>query len=421
MRIPGSPNTKPTPLHHACRLACGAALLGITALAHAQDARISDDVVRLGIISDLAGPFADITGPGTVAAVQMAIDDFGGKVLGKKIELVTADHQNKADIAASKAREWFDTGKVDALMDVAVSAPALAVLEVAKQKNKVIVFNGPGLDRLTNDLCMPSTVHYVYDTYALANVTASAITQRGGKDWFFLTADYAFGNSLQEQATKVITANGGKVVGAAKHPIAATDFASFMMSAQQSKAQIIGLANAGNDTVNAVKAAREFGVLGGKSQQTLAGLLMYITDVHALGLKTAAGLMLTEGFYWDMNDETRAWSKRYFAKMKKMPNMSQAGAYSSTMHYLKAVEAVKTDDTAKVMTQMKATPINDFFARNGRIREDGRMVHDMYLFQVKSPAESKQAWDYYKLIATVPGDKAFLPLSQSSCPLVTKK
>ncbi|MPM53224.1 hypothetical protein SDC9_99989 [bioreactor metagenome] len=305
-------------------------------------------------------------------------------------------------------------------MDVAVSAPALAVLEVAKQKNKVIIFNGPGIDRLTNDLCMPSTVHYVYDTYALANVTASAVTQRVGKDWFFLTADYAFGNSLQEEASKVITANGGKVLGAAKHPIGASDFASFMMTAQQSKAQIIGLANSGADTVNAVKAAREFGLIGGSAKQTLAGLLMYITDVHALGLKTAAGLMLTEGFYWDMNDETRAFSKRYFAKMKKMPNMSQAGAYSSTMHYLKAVQAAKTDDTAKVMAQMKSTPINDFFAKNGRIREDGRMVHDMYLFQVKTPAESKQPWDYYKLVATVPGDKAFLPLSQSKCPMIKK-
>ena len=414
-------NTHYNPLPGACRALCTSlALLAATGAASAQDVKISDDIVRLGILTDLSGPFADITGPGSAAAIQMAIDDFGGQVLGKKIELLVADHQNKADIASNKAREWFDTGKVDALMDVAVSAPALAVLEVAKQKNKVIVFNGPGIDRLTNDLCMPSTVHYVYDTYALANVTASAITQRGGKDWFFLTADYAFGNSLQEEASKVVNANGGKVLGAAKHPIAATDFASFMMTAQQSKAQIIGLANAGADTVNAVKAAREFGLIGANSKQTLAGLLMYITDVHALGLKTASGLMLTEGFYWDMNDETRAFSKRYFAKMKKMPNMSQAGAYSSTMHYLKAVQAAKTDDTAKVMAQMKATPINDFFAKNGRIREDGRMVHDMYLFEVKSQAESKYPWDYYKLMATVPGDKAFLPLSQSKCPMVKK-
>ncbi len=406
-------------LRQCARAALSATLALGAATALAQDVQISDDVVRLGILSDLNGPFADITGPGSVAAIQMAIDDFGGKVLGKKIELIAADHQNKADIASSKAREWFDTGKVDAIMDVAVSAPALAALEIAKQKQKVIIFNGPGLDRLTNDLCMPSTVHYVYDTYALANVTASAITERGGKDWFFVTADYAFGHSLQDQASAVVTAHGGKVLGAAKHPIGATDFASFLLSAQNSKAQVIGLANAGGDTVNTIKAAREFGLTQGKKQQ-LAGLLMYINDVHAIGLRTAAGLMLTEAFYWDMNEETRAWSKRYFEKMKKMPNMSQAGAYSSTMHYLKAVQAAKTDDTAKVMAQMKATPINDFFAKNGRIREDGRMVHDMYLFEVKSQAESKYPWDYYKLVATVPGDKAFLPLSQSKCPLVKK-
>nr|WP_314711121.1 ABC transporter substrate-binding protein [uncultured Comamonas sp.] len=410
-----------TPLSRACRALCSSlALLAATAAATAQDMKISDDLVRLGILTDLNGPFADITGPGSAAAIQMAIDDFGGQVLGKKIELVVADHQNKADIASSKAREWFDTGKVDAIMDVAVSAPALAVLEIAKQKQKVIIFNGPGLDRLTNDLCMPSTVHYVYDTYALANVTASAITQRGGKDWFFVTADYAFGHSLQEQASAVVTAQGGKVLGAAKHPIGATDFASFLLSAQNSKAQVVGLANAGSDTVNTIKAAREFGLTTGKNKQTLAGLLMYINDIHAIGLRTAGGLMLTEGFYWDMNDETRAWSKRYFEKMKKMPNMSQAGAYSSTMHYLKAVQATKTDETAQVMAKMKSTPINDFFAKNGRIREDGRMVHDMYLFEVKSQDESKYPWDYYKLIATVPGDKAFLPLSQSKCSMVKK-
>lgn len=410
-----------TPLSRACRALCTSlALLAATAAATAQDMKISDDLVRLGILTDLNGPFADITGPGSAAAIQMAIDDFGGQVLGKKIELVVADHQNKADIASSKAREWFDTGKVDAIMDVAVSAPALAVLEIAKQKQKVIIFNGPGLDRLTNDLCMPSTVHYVYDTYALANVTASAITQRGGKDWFFVTADYAFGHSLQEQASAVVTAQGGKVLGAAKHPIGATDFASFLLSAQNSKAQVVGLANAGSDTVNTIKAAREFGLTTGKNKQTLAGLLMYINDIHAIGLRTAGGLMLTEGFYWDMNDETRAWSKRYFEKMKKMPNMSQAGAYSSTMHYLKAVQASKTDETAQVMAKMKSTPINDFFAKNGRIREDGRMVHDMYLFEVKSQDESKYPWDYYKLMATVPGDKAFLPLSQSKCSMVKK-
>lgn len=415
-----TPST-PTRLHRACEALCASvALLAAATGASAQETRISDDVVRLGILTDLNGPFADITGPGSAAAIQMAIDDFGGQVLGKKIELLVADHQNKADIASSKARDWFDTGKLDAILDVAVSAPALAVLEVAKQKQKVIIFNGPGTDRLTNDLCMPSTVHYVYDTYALANVTASAITQRGAKDWCFITADYAFGHSLQEQASAVVNAQGGKVLGAAKHPIAATDFASFLLSAQNSKALVVGLANAGADTVNTIKAAREFGLTQGKNKQTLAGLLMYINDIHAIGLRTAGGLMLTEAFYWDMNEATRTWSKRYFEKMKKMPNMSQAGAYSSTMHYLKAVQAAKTDDTAAVMAQMKAMPINDFFAKNGRIREDGRMVHDMYLFEVKQQSESKYPWDYYKLVATVPGDKAFLPLSQSKCPMVKK-
>ena len=415
-----TPST-PTRLHRACQGLCASvALLAAATGASAQEVRISDDVVRLGILTDLNGPFADITGPGSAAAIQMAIDDFGGQVLGKKIELLVADHQNKADIASSKARDWFDTGKLDAILDVAVSAPALAVLEVAKQKQKVIIFNGPGTDRLTNDLCMPSTVHYVYDTYALANVTASAITQRGAKDWYFITADYAFGHSLQEQASAVVNAQGGKVLGAAKHPIAATDFASFLLSAQNSKALVVGLANAGADTVNTIKAAREFGLTQGKNKQTLAGLLMYINDIHAIVLRTAGGLMLTEAFYWDMNEATRTWSKRYFEKMKKMPNMSQAGAYSSTMHYLKAVQAAKTDDTAAVMAQMKAMPINDFFAKNGRIREDGRMVHDMYLFEVKQQSESKYPWDYYKLVATVPGDKAFLPLSQSKCPMVKK-
>lgn len=394
-------------------------LMAAAPAAMAQAPAISDDVVRLGLLTDLNGIYADITGAGSVTAIQMAIDDFGGQVLGKKIELVVADHQNKADIAASKAREWFDVGKVDALMDVAASAPALAVQEVARQKNKVVIFNGPGIDRLTNDLCMPSSVHYVHDTYALANVTASAIAQRGGKRWFFVTVDYAFGHSLQAQASQVVLAHGGEVVGAARHSIAATDFASFLLSAQNSKAQVIGLANAGNDTVNTIKAAREFGLTQGK-KQTLASLLMYINDVHALGLRTAAGLMLTEAFYWDMNAQTRAWSERYFQKLKKMPNMSQAGAYSSTMHYLKAVQAVGSDDTEKVMAHMKATPINDFFASNGRIREDGRMVHDMYLFEVKTPAESQRPWDYYKLVATIPGDQAFLPLSQSQCPLLKK-
>ncbi len=399
----------------ACALALGGA-----AQAQAQPkAALSDDLVKVGLILDMSGLYADVTGRGSATAAQMAIDDFGGKVLGRKIELVVADHQNKADIAANKAREWFDTDRVDAILDVAASAPALAVLEVAKQKNRIVVFSGPGTERLTNDLCTPISVHYAYDTYALANTTARAMVQRGGKSWYFLTADYAFGHTLQDSATAVVTETGGKVLGAARHPIGASDFASYLLQAQASKAQVVGLANAGGDSVNAIKAAHEFG-LTRDNKQKLAGLLLYINDIHAIGLKTAAGLVLTEAFYWDMNNATRKWSRRYFDKLKKMPNMSQAGVYSSVMHYLKAVQAAGTDETAAVMKQMKSMPIQDFFTANGRIREDGRMVHDMYLFEVKTPAESKYPWDYYKVLATVPGDQAFIPPSKSKCPLLKR-
>ncbi|GAA7759002.1 MULTISPECIES: ABC transporter substrate-binding protein [Cupriavidus] len=397
-----------------------AAFTSVAAHVHAQPKPgISDDVVKIGLLLDMSGLYSDVTGRGSAAAAQMAIDDFGGKVLGKKIELVVVDHQNKADIAANKAREWFDQDHVDAILDVAASAPALAVLDVAKQKNKIVVFSGPGTERITNDLCTPVSVHYAYDTYALANTTARAMVERGGKTWFFLTADYAFGHTLQQSATAVVNEAGGRVLGAARHPLNTSDFASYLLQAQASKAQVVGLANAGGDTVNAIKAASEFG-LTRNGNQKLAGLLLYINDIHAIGLKTAQGLVLTEAFYWDMNDATRAWSRRYFEKVKKMPNMSQAGVYSSVSHYLKAVQATGTDETAAVMKQMKATPINDFFAKNGRIREDGRMVHDMYLFEVKKPEESKYPWDYYKLLATVPGDQAFIPPSKSQCPLLKK-
>lgn len=413
---------------HVTRLArmLGATTLALAAtaplpvMAQAQPkAALSDDLVKIGLILDMTGLYADVTGRGSATAAQMAIDDFGGTVLGRKIELVVADHQNKADIAANKAREWFDTDRVDAILDVAASAPALAVLEVAKQKNRIVVYSGPGSERLTNDLCTPLTVHYAYDTYALANTTARAMVQRGGKTWYFLTADYAFGHTLQESATAVVTEAGGKVLGAARHPIGASDFASYLLQAQSSKAEVIALANAGGDSVSAIKAAHEFGLTNGNKQK-LAGLLLYINDIHAIGLKTAAGLVLTEAFYWDMNDATRKWSRRYFDKLKKMPNMSQAGVYSSVMHYLNAVKAAGTDESAAVMKQMKATPIKDFFATNGRIREDGRMVHDMYLFEVKSPAESRYPWDYYKVLATVPGDQAFMPPSKSKCPLLKR-
>ncbi|QUN30141.1 ABC transporter substrate-binding protein [Cupriavidus sp. KK10] len=402
----------------ASALAFAAALTCGTAQAQPR-AAVSDDVVKIGMLLDMSGLYADVTGRGSATAAQMAIDDFGGKVLGKKIELVVVDHQNKADIAANKAREWFDTANVDAILDVAASAPALAVLEVARQKNRIVVFSGPGTERITNDLCTPVSVHYAYDTYALANTTARAMVERGGKSWFFLTADYAFGHTLQDSATAVINETGGKVLGAARHPLATSDFASYLLQAQASKAQVVGLANAGGDIVNAIKAASEFGLTRNNTQR-MAGLLLYINDIHAIGLKTASGLVLTEAFYWDMNEATRAWSRRYFDKLRKMPNMSQAGAYSSVTHYLKAVQAAGTDETAAVMKKMKSMPINDFFAKNGRIREDGRMVHDMYLFEVKTPAESKYPWDYYKVLATVPGEQAFMPMSKSQCPLLRR-
>ena len=382
-------------------------------------AGMSDDAVRIGLLLDMSSLYADITGPGSVAAAQMAIDDFGGKVRGKPVQLVYADHQNKADIAATKAREWFDRDKVDAILDVAASGPALAVAPIAKEKNRIAVFSGPGSVRLTNDACTPVTVHYAYDTYALANSTARAVVEKGGNSWFFLTADYTFGTTLEKDATEVVTASGGKVLGSVRHPLNASDFSAFLVRAQASGAKVVGLANAGGDTINAIKGAHEF-QLTKDGRQSLAGLLVYINDVHTLGLEAAQGMLLTTGFYWDRNDESRKWARRFFEKMKKMPNMSQAGLYSSVLHYLKAVEAAGTDETGAVMARMKQAPINDIFASNGRIREDGRMVHDMYLYQVKKPSESTYPWDYYRQVAVVPGDKAFQPLSASACPLVKK-
>lgn len=402
------------------RLVAASFMFLFSAAANAQPASgISDDAVRIGLLLDMSSLYADITGTGSVTAAQMAIDDFGGKVLGKPIQLVYTDHQNKADIAANKAREWFDRDKVDAILDVAASGPALAVAPIAKEKNKIAVFSGPGSVRLTNDACSAVTVHYAYDTYALANSTARAVVAKGGDSWFFLTADYTFGSTLEKDATDVITSNGGKVLGAVRHPLNTSDFSSFLLRAQSSGAKVVGLANAGGDTINAVKGAREF-KLTADGKQRLAGLLVYINDVHTLGLEAAQGMLLTTGFYWDRDDDTRKWARRFFDKTKKMPNMSQAGLYSSVMHYLKAVQASGTDETAAVMAKMKQTPINDFFAKSGRIREDGRMVHDMYLLEVKKPSESRYPWDYYKEVSVVPADKAFQPLSASTCPLVKK-
>ena len=388
------------------------------ALVPAAQAQMSDSVVRIGVLTDLSGAYSDIAGKGTLIATQMAIDDFLAKEKpGFKIEMVSADHQNKGDIAANKAREWFEKGGVDVVSELVTTSVALAVQKIAKEKNRIALVSGAASTRVTNEDCNDVTVHWTYDTYAVANGTAKAVTQGGGKKWFFLTADYAFGHSLEKDASAVVKANGGEVVGAVRHPFPGSDFSSFLLKAQSSGAQIIGLANAGADTINSIKQAAEFGIT---PKQSLAGLLMFITDVHSLGLKVTQSMYLTEGFYWNLNDDTRAWSKRFFDQHKRMPTMVQAGQYSSVWHYLKAVKAVGSDDTTKVMAKMKATPVNDFFAKNGSIRADGRMVHDMYLLQVKKPAESTTPWDYYNVRATIPAAEAFQPLSASTCPLVKK-
>lgn len=394
-----------------------AAALALSAAGTAQ-AQVSDNVVKIGVLTDLSSIYSDVAGKGTVIATQMAIDDFIAKEKSTfKIEIVSADHQNKGDVAANKAREWFEREKVDVASELVTTSVALAVQKIAKEKNRIALISGAASTRVTNEDCNDVTVHWTYDTYAVANGTAKAVTKAGGKKWFFLTADYAFGHSLEKDAADVVKANGGEVVGAVRHPFPGSDFSSFLLKAQSSGAQIIGLANAGGDTINSIKQAAEFGVT---PKQQLAGLLMFITDVHSLGLKTTQSMYLTEGFYWNLNDETRAWSKRFFEQHKRMPTMVQAGQYSSVLHYLKAVKAVGSDDTQKVMAQMKKTPVNDFFAKNGKIRDDGRMVHDMYLLQVKKPSESTTPWDYYNVVATIPAAEAFQPLSASKCSLVKK-
>ena len=400
-------------LKHIAQAAALSALIVGTA-----QAQVSDGVVKIGVLTDLSGTYSDLAGKGAVLATKMAIDDFvAAEKPGFKVELVSADHQNKGDIAANKAREWFEKDKVDAASELVTTSVALAVQKIAKDKNKIVLMSGPGSTAITNENCNDVSVHWTYDTYALANGTAKAVTQAGGKKWFFLTADYAFGHALEKDATDVVKANGGEVMGSVRHPFPGNDFSSYLLKAQSSGAQVIGLANAGGDTINSIKQAAEFGIT---PKQSLAGLLVFITDVHSLGLKNTQNMYLTEGFYWDLNNETRAWSKRFFDLHKRMPTMVQAGQYSSTMHYLKAVKAINSDDTAKVMAQMKKTPVNDFFAKNGKIRDDGRMVHDMYLLQVKKPSESKTPWDYYHVKATIPAAEAFQPLSASRCALIKK-
>ncbi|WEF31969.1 ABC transporter substrate-binding protein [Pseudoduganella chitinolytica] len=385
--------------------------LGLSFTAHAQ---VSGDTIKIGFITDMNGLYTDIDGAGGAEAIKMAIADAGVVIAGKKVEFISADHQNKADIAASKAREWFDQQGVDMLIGGTNSGANLAMAKVAADKKKIFISIGAGSSRLTNEECTPYTIHYAYDTVALARGTGGAIVKQGGKNWYFMTADYAFGHSLEKDTADVVKTGGGKVLGAVKHPLSASDFSSFLLQAQGSKAQILGLANAGGDAINAIKAANEFGVT--KSMK-LAGLLIFINDIHSLGLNATQGMYLTDGWYWDANAETRAWSKRYFAKMKKEPSMLQAADYSAASNYLKAVKAVGTDDSDKVMAHLKKTPINDMFTKNGVIRPDGRMVHDMYLMEVKKPAESKYPWDYYKLVATIPGDQAYMTKAETKCSL----
>ena len=388
-----------------------AAAVAMALVAAAAQAQVSGDAVKIGFITDMSSLYADIDGKNGAEAVRMAIEDFGGKVLGKNIELVSADHQNKADIAASKAREWFDQNGVDFILGGTNSGTALAVSGIAKEKKRVYVNVGAGSARLTNEDCSPYTVHYAYDTVALSKVTGSAILEQGGKSWFFLTADYAFGHSLEGDTTTVVKAKGGNVVGAVRHPLNASDFSSFLLQAQSSKAQILGLANAGGDFVNAVKAAREFGIT--KSMK-MAGMLVFLNDVHSLGLQNTQGLLMTDSWYWDMNDQTRKFAQRFFDKTKKMPSSLQAADYSATTAYLNAVKAAGTDDADKVMAQLKKQPISDFYAK-GTIRKDGRFVHDMYLLQAKAPSESKGPWDLVKVLTTVPGDQAFTTPAESKC------
>ena len=384
--------------------------------AHAQ---ISDDTVKLGVLADMSGLYSDLSGIGSVVATQMAAEDFGGTVLGKKIEVVSADHQNKPDIGSNIARQWIDQQGVDAIVDVPVSSIAFAVQQIAKERNRVLLISSSGSSDLTGKSCSPTSVHWTYDTYALAETAGKAMIQQGGDSWFFITADYAFGHALERDTAAIVKANGGTVVGAVRHPQDTADLSSFLFQAQTSKAKVIGLANAGGDTINSIKQANEFGIIRGG--QKMIGLLTYISDVHGMGLQYAKGLILASAFYWDLTDETRAWTRRFMERSKKIPTMANAGAYGATLHYLKAIKEAGTDEAQAVVRKMKEIPVNDFFTKGGSVREDGRVIRSMYLFQVKSPEESKYPYDYYKLLNTVPGEQAFRPLAEGGCPLVAKK
>ena len=399
-----------------CSVQMVAAAFALTA-GFAQ-AQISDGVIKIGVMNDQSGTYADLAGPGSVVAARMAVEDFGAAKKGIKVEIVVADHQNKPEVGSSIARQWFDVDKVDVIVDVPTSSVVLAVNQIAKDKNKALIVSTGATSDLYGKACTPNSLHWTYDTWSLANGTGTAVVKTGGNTWFFLTADYAFGHALERDTEAVVKKSGGKVVGKVRHPFPSADFSSFLLQAQASKAKIIGLANAGADTINAIKQGAEFGIV--KGGQQFAGLLVFLTDVHSLGLDTAQGLLLTESFYWDLNDETRAFSKR-FAKLHKgaMPTMGQAGVYSGVLHYLKAVEALKSDSPGdKVVAKMKELPTDDPVFGKGRVRQDGRKIHNMYLFEVKKPSESKGAWDYYKLRSTIPAEQAFRPEKEGGCPLV---
>lgn len=395
-------------------LAC-AMLAAATSTASAQ---ISDGVVRIGVLTDLSSWGRDNSGPGSVEAAKMAVEEFGPTVLGKPIEIVSADHQMKTDVGVQIAREWFDNGKVDAVADIPNSGIAIAVHNMVRERNKIALLSGPGASSLTDELCSPNTVHFAYDTYALSKVTTSAVIAEGGKSWFFVTADYAFGQQLEKDATRFIKELGGTVLGSVRHPTNTPDFSSFALQAQSSKADVVAFANAGQDTDNAIKQSGEFGLV--KGGQKLVGLLMFDTDVHAIGLEAAQGTYMTTASYWNMDEKTRAWSKKFYARTHVMPTMIQTGVYGSVLHYLKGIQAAGTDDPAKVMARMREMPIEDVFVHGGRLREDGRVIRDMYLARVKKPSESKEPWDYLEIIKTVKGDDAYRPVSESKCPLLNK-
>jgi len=397
------------------------ALVLALALPLAARADFTGKVIKIGVLNDQSGPYADLAGQGSVLAAKMAVEDSGGKIDGTPVEVISADHQNKPDVGSSIARQWYDVEGVDVIVDVPTSSVALAVSQITREKNKVFLGSSPGTSDLTGKSCSPNTVHWTYDTYAQAHTTGSAVVQTGGDTWFFLTADYAFGQALERDTAAVVVESGGKVLGSVKHPLNTTDFSSFLLQAQSSKAKVIGLANAGGDTINTIKSAAEFGIV--KGGQKMAGLLIFISDIHALGLQTAQGLLLSEGFYWDRDEQTRAFSKKYAQKSGgKMPTSAQAGVYSAVLHYLKAVKALKSDADGKaVVDQMKKTPTDDPVFGKGTIRADGRKLHPMYLYEVKKPSESKGPWDYYKLVKEVPADKAYRPLDKGDCPLVAAK